>query len=251
MFFYVPVQKAMDVFISYSRKDRSAEGGGDVISLIQQLLRKDGITYWLDEEGIYSGDSFASVISRNIAESKVFLFISSVNSNASRWTCGEIATANSYEKRIIPFKIDQAPYDPSITIYLAALDTIDYAANPEKALRRLMQSLRNYLREQEIESQRMAEEQQLKEEQEKARMERERIMAEREREIEKISVEQSEVESKIRTMDIQIDSLLREKHRLLEELNAVKAQISSLMGDSDGLPLLADAVTNKAKRRRK
>ena len=232
-----PTVDDMDVFISYSRKDRvSTEEGKDVISKIQQAFRDNGITYWLDEEGIHSGETFASVISRNIAESKVFLFVSSVNSNASRWTCGEIATASTYEKRIIPFKIDDAPYDASITIYLAALDTINYAYNPERALRRLVKSVKLYLAELEAEKRRQEEERRIAAEKEKIRQERERLRAESEQAIALINIEQAEVEEKIRTLDARIDDLLAEKGRLLKELTGVKSQIAGLRNVDGDIP---------------
>lgn len=184
--------------------------GVNVINLIRQSFDKNGISYWMDEEGIHSGETFASVISRNIAESKVFLFVSSANSNASRWTCGEIATANSYGKRIIPFKIDQASYDPSVTIYLAALDAIDYTTNPDRAIRRLIKSVKQYLADIEAETL-------LKEKEERARAERERIEREK-----------AEIEEKVRTLDSRIDDLLHEKNQLLEEMKVIRSQITGL-----------------------
>lgn len=222
----------MDVFISYSRKDRIAKEGEnvDVISQIQQAFVENGISYWLDEEGIHSGETFASVISRNIAEAKVFLFVSSANSNASRWTCGEIATANSYEKRIIPFKIDQTPYNPSITIYLAALDTIDYNHNKENAIRRLIKSVKLFLTELEAENRRLEEEKRLREEREKIRLMRERIRAENQKKIAQIEVERVDVESKIKSIEERINSILEEKNHLLGELAAVKTEIVERRG---------------------
>lgn len=157
-----------------SRQDRAlrASGGEDIVSLLQKAFTDNGISYWIDEEEIHSGESFASVISRNIALCHIFLFISSANSNASRWTCGEIATASTYEKRIIPFRIDDTPYDGSIAIYVAALDAIDYHKDPEKAMRRLIKSVKRYLDEKEMEQRRLEEQrlaEEIKEKNQKAR----------------------------------------------------------------------------------
>ena len=92
-----------DVFISYSRKDYVDENKqvipGNVISRIKELFDANGISYWFDEDGVFSGDAFAPVIARNIKASKIFLFISSENSNASEWTSNEIATAHAYKKK--------------------------------------------------------------------------------------------------------------------------------------------------------
>lgn len=206
----------MDVFISYSRKDRAAKdaSGRDVISRIQESLHSTGISYWLDEEGIHSGETFASVISRNIAEAKIFLFVSSVNSNASRWTCGEIATASAYDKHIIPFRIDDTPYDPSITIYLAALDSIDYTANPGKALKRLASSVKQYLAEQEAEARRLEEEKVL--------------LAERRR-------MEANLDEKIQLLNNQIEQYLEEKKQLTARLEEIKAQLVSVRVRTKGL----------------
>ena len=138
-----------DVFISYSRRDYIDENGqiipGNIVSQIKELLDTNGITYWFDEDGIFSGDAFASEIARNIKSSKIFLFISSEHSNASVWTSREIATANTHGKKIIPFKYDNSLYNDSVIMYISCLDYIDYQAYPNKALKRLLSSIKESL----------------------------------------------------------------------------------------------------------
>ena len=55
-----------DVFISYSRSDYMDENKqvipGNVISKIKDMFDENGISYWFDEECVYSGDAFARVI---------------------------------------------------------------------------------------------------------------------------------------------------------------------------------------------
>ena len=55
-----------DVFISYSRNDYVDEQGNvlpdNILSKIKKALKENDISYWFDEEGIYSGDEFASVL---------------------------------------------------------------------------------------------------------------------------------------------------------------------------------------------
>ena len=139
-----------DVFISYSRKDYKTEDKqiipDNIISKIKELFTNSGISYWIDEEGIFSGDAFTEAIARNIKSSKIFLFISSENSNASQWTSNEIATANAYKKKIIPFRIDNSTYNDSVIMYIASLDYIDYTSNPEKAMQQLAMSVKNYIK---------------------------------------------------------------------------------------------------------
>ncbi len=159
-----------DVFISYSRKDYVDANKqvipGNIVSQIKALFDKNGISYWFDEEGIYSGDAFARVIARNIKASKMLLFISTANSNQSQWTSDEIAVAREYGKKIIPFRYDQSHYNEDVIIYIARLDYIDYLANPKVALNRLLSSVKEFLQtesQKEIEKKR-AEEQRIMEE---------------------------------------------------------------------------------------
>ena len=159
-----------DVFISYSRKDYVDANKqvipGNIVSQIKALFDKNGISYWFDEEGLYSGDAFARVIARNIKASKMLLFISTANSNQSQWTSDEIAVAREYGKKIIPFRYDQSHYNEDVIIYIARLDYIDYLANPKVALNRLLSSVKEFLQtesQKEIEKKR-AEEQRIMEE---------------------------------------------------------------------------------------
>lgn len=124
-----------DVFISYSRKDKNA-----VQSIIKHL-DEHGVSYWIDLEGIYSGEEFAGVIHDNMLQSDVVLFFSSANSNQSKWVSGEIAMADSLGKRIIPFRLDDTPYNGTVHLYLAALDAINYYDDKKQALDHLVRSL--------------------------------------------------------------------------------------------------------------
>lgn len=150
-------QKKYDVFISYSSKDYidayKKVKPDNVLSKIKAAFTEAGISYWFDEEGVYSGDEFAPVLAKAIKNSEIVLYVSSVNSNSSEWTRSEIAVAHSYKKKIIPFKIDDSIYDDSVIIYLATLDYIDYRANPDKAIQDLLEGVKTYLekRKKEIE----------------------------------------------------------------------------------------------------
>ena len=140
-----------DVFISYSRKDYVDENNvvlpESVVTKITELFEANGITYWFDQKGEYSGEAFAPMIARFIKSSKIFLFISSENSNASVWTSNEIAVAHMYGKKIIPLRYDDSVYNDSIILYIASLDYIDYQKNPGKALSRISASVLGYLKE--------------------------------------------------------------------------------------------------------
>ena len=140
-----------DVFISYSRKDYvDAEGKvipGNVVSLVKKTLKRNNISFWFDEDGIYSGQNFVEKIVTNIECSAIVLFLSSANSNDSKWTSKEIACADEAGKHIIPLRIDDSPYNKQIRFRIADLDYIDYSVNPKKALQELVRSINAYLEE--------------------------------------------------------------------------------------------------------
>lgn len=137
-----------DLFISYSRADYVDENGiikeGNIISEIKEVLIKNQISYWFDEEGIYSGQEFASLITSAIRRSKIFLFVSSTNSNKSKWTSNEISIAIEFSKPIIPFKIDESKYNDSIMMKIVSYDYIEYKQGAN-SLSKLIRALKHYL----------------------------------------------------------------------------------------------------------
>ena len=146
---FPPSQSNYDVFISYATKDYFDPRGnvipGNVVSQVQTALSNAGITYWIDKKRLMGGVQFPTEIAKQIKNAKVFLYISSANSNASNWTMNEIATANNYGKTIIPFLADHTPYNTSIMIYIAGIHYIDYASNPSRALNDLVLAIKAQL----------------------------------------------------------------------------------------------------------
>ena len=138
-----------NVFISYSRHDYIDEYGnvipGNCVSRILETLDKNDITYWIDKEGIYSGDDFKGILASAIEQADVFVFISSESSNKSEWTAKEINVAVYEKKVIIPVRIDDAKYNSSVKFDLVGLDFINYQSNPELALSELVKSIKNQI----------------------------------------------------------------------------------------------------------
>lgn len=156
-----------DVFISYSRRDY-VDGNynvipGNAITEIQNVFDENGITYWFDKDGIFSGQEFIEIITSAIAESKMLIFISSKHSNESMWTAGEIFEALDGEKAIIPVKIDNSQYNKKFKLLIRPLDYIDYQENPQNALKDLLRAI-NKVKEDIAQKQR--EEEKLREERE-------------------------------------------------------------------------------------
>lgn len=139
-----------NVFISYSRHDYIDEHGqeipGNSVSMILEALDKNKITYWIDKEGIYSGDEFKGVLATAIEQADVFVFISSESSNKSTWTAKEINVAVYEKKVIIPVRIDDAKYNSSVKFDLVGLDFINFQSNPTLALQELVKSVKKQMK---------------------------------------------------------------------------------------------------------
>lgn len=137
-------QAKYDVFISYSRKDYVVNDKiipGNPISAIQELFDKNNVKYWFDKDGISGGDQFMEIIVDAIEASKMVLFISSVNSNNSKWAAGELMEASNNGKMIIPFKIDNSNYNKRYRMLLLPFDYIDYFNNKDAAMQQLLKAV--------------------------------------------------------------------------------------------------------------
>lgn len=150
------------------------------VSKIKEALTAAGITFWFDEEGIYSGDEFGEKIVTNIEAARVFVYLSTANANSSPWTSREIATADEMKKFIIPVRIDHTPYNRKVLFRIADRSYIDYKANPQKGLAELIDSIKQYLEKIQTEIKRKEEEERLAREAAKAKAEEEQRKREEE-----------------------------------------------------------------------
>lgn len=123
------------IFISYSRKD------SEVIKPICAVLNELNMRYWIDIEGVYSGKNFKDVICNAIKKTKLVIFISSINSNASENVAKEIGLADEYGKTIIPVRIDKSPYSPRIDYDLSCIDSIDFSDGDDYVLDKLRKTI--------------------------------------------------------------------------------------------------------------
>ena len=135
------------VFISYAKKDYIAADGsvipGNPIDSILNRFQKEGVDYWLDREQLSGGDTYAARISRNIKECDYFLFLATEAANASPWTLREISAAIQFGKRIIPVRLDHSAYDEAVSLYLSAIQYIDWVElGEEAALQRIVDQIK-------------------------------------------------------------------------------------------------------------
>lgn len=107
-----------DVFISYSRHDRS------LAEAVATQIRVAGLTVWWDAE-LYSGDQFRGRIDAEIEAAKVVVVIWSHSSISSKWVMAEADHAEAAGK-ILPFRTsDVSPSQipkPFNTYHTAVID---------------------------------------------------------------------------------------------------------------------------------
>ena len=106
-----------DVFISYSRKDTK------IADRICAAMDKEGISYFIDRQGIAGGMEFPTELADAICESTLFLFLASKNSYVSKYTINEITFAfNEKERnRILPYIIDQTELPRNLRFVFAGI----------------------------------------------------------------------------------------------------------------------------------
>jgi putative solute:sodium symporter small subunit len=87
-----------DIFISYSKKDRSL--ARDLTSSLESV----GYTVWWDTN-LLSGDTFTHVINRELRESRAVIVIWTLNSVTSEWVIAEASRGRGAQK-LLPVMID-------------------------------------------------------------------------------------------------------------------------------------------------
>jgi hypothetical protein len=214
-----------DVFISYSRKDymdeQNNEIPGNEISKIMQALADAGISYWIDQEGMYYGEAFTTKIIENIKASRIFLFLSTHNSNYnSVWTSREIASACEWKKCIIPVRIDPSRYSDALMTRLITLKYIRYHENPDQGRVEMINTIKEKL---------IA----IKNQEEKDRKREEILKKQKTEELkfsisqlstdcEDIRIKKSKTENEIRQINLQINANNQQRVRQTKELNSLK-----------------------------
>lgn len=116
------------VFISYSTKN-TAEA-----EEIQKVLKDNGISYWIDKDGMHSNGSFKGILVDAIKAAKVVVFLSSKASNASQYVIKEIQLAITFDKLIVPVMLDDTDFNKDILFDLLNIDKLDFHSDYEKKL---------------------------------------------------------------------------------------------------------------------
>lgn len=216
------------VFISYARRDYKEDGKeipNNVVSKVKNALQTENISYWIDES-LVAGDEWAQKIPPAILECEVFVFISSQNSNDAYFTKSEVAIAHEYEKHIIPLRIDDTKYNPSIVVHLAGLEHISYYLNPENELKRLVAAIKSYLHE--LENKAKAEQQELERQKKIKEIDSElRAQYEKKLSLENVISEKQAALSDIESQRNDVLGIIKDLERDKENLNGKSKTISN------------------------
>lgn len=205
-----------DVFISYSRADYKDPDTGELlpnspVSLVKELLDELGVRYWIDEKGIYSGSQFMNEIAEAIDQSRIFLFISTENSNKSQWVERELAFAVEQNKFILPIKaVDK--YPPKISIWLASHDYIDHYKQPKQTVARLKEAITRRLEEM------------------RTREELEAVLKRLSFEIAEQQKVVTESEEETQRLEIRLKELQSRKEKAEEQLYTLQVEVARLQG---------------------
>lgn len=114
------MEKKYDIFISYSRKDSAI---ADKICKIFDA-QEPAISYFIDRRGIDGAADFPDVLANAIDESKIVLFLGSVNSYKSDYTQKEVAYTISRKGSVslFPLLLDDSKLPPSLELLFSNIN---------------------------------------------------------------------------------------------------------------------------------
>lgn len=114
----------MDIFISYSRRDR------DRVNFMAKALEAEGYSVWWDRD-LRAGEEFDNVIDKHIKQSKVIVVVWSETSINSNWVKEE-AEDGVLDNKLVPALIDEVII-PRGFRRIQAAELQDSSANPTQS----------------------------------------------------------------------------------------------------------------------
>jgi hypothetical protein len=119
---------AHDVFISYAGDDKS--GDEKKAFMVCDYLESRGIKCWIYKRDEPHGAKFEEEISKAIDDCKVLVLIYTSNSNTSKYVELEVTLAWKKGKAIIPFWLENIPYNDILNFYLNSHNWLDATIPP-------------------------------------------------------------------------------------------------------------------------
>ncbi len=156
---------AHDVFISYSTADKT------VAEAVRAALESKNIQCWIAPRDIPAGVTWVDAIVDAIDGCRLFILVSSANSNSSTQVLSELQRVASKSLPIIPLRIDNAPLTKAVEFYTSRYQWLDAQVPPlERHLVQLAETVQQLLARDDVARARKAAEAAAKE---KARLEAE------------------------------------------------------------------------------
>lgn len=112
------------VFISYSTKDVA------VANQVVSYLESRGYPCWIAPRNISSGGDYTDMINDAIRDCRALVLIMSSRSVQSQWVKKELATAVSFNRTIIPFRISSVQLTGGLQFLLNNVQWIDATIGP-------------------------------------------------------------------------------------------------------------------------
>jgi hypothetical protein len=132
--------KTHDVFISYSSQDKPT---ADAICAV---MEHQGIRCWIAPRDVLPGQQWAGSILRAIAKARVVVLVFSAASNTSPQVLREIERAVHNGTAIIPFRIEDVPFNESLEFFISTPHWLDALTPPLEAhAARLAESVKSLL----------------------------------------------------------------------------------------------------------
>lgn len=110
-----------DGFVSFSSKDYEV-----VKKIVDTLNQRYGFKLWMCSKDLFGGEEYFAIIPHEIRDAKIFLFMYSQNSLASKEVKNEVMIAHRADKVIIPFLMDNSDLEDSgVEYFLVTLNYVD------------------------------------------------------------------------------------------------------------------------------
>lgn len=127
-----------DVFISYSRKDKS------VVTRIEQQLAKYGIKAFVDNQ-MMGGEDWVNKLGAAVSHSKLLVCLWSENSDLSKWVLREVQLAISSNIPVVPFKIGTFKGSMGFNLSFASVNIIFSEAVSDESIAELCGNVARFL----------------------------------------------------------------------------------------------------------
>lgn len=120
-----------DVFISYGSQNH------DTAEDLCAYLEEHGLRCWIAPRNIESGSNYAGAITRALRMSNTLLVICSQESSKSGHVKNEVTLAFNQNKRILPYCLNDNPFDDDLEYFLSSKQQIRSCGDFEKDYERI------------------------------------------------------------------------------------------------------------------